>query len=155
MKPQKWKWKWNERKQLYSQEVQADLTLPIGRIGNPIHGSSQRPFFVWSWTSRVYTCWNSAAFCEESWVFVTIPRLNSGCAKIAGIHFSYPRNLGRCKPSWLQTVTKRMVFGGLPGCAHVQKMQSIVWIVSIIYSFIYLLIHISSVGVVIFISITI
>ena len=22
-------------------------------VGNPLHGSSQRPFFVWSWTSRV------------------------------------------------------------------------------------------------------
>ena len=23
-------------------------------VGNPLHGSSKRPFFVWSWTSRVY-----------------------------------------------------------------------------------------------------
>ena len=31
-----------------------DQTLPLGRIGNPLHGSSKRLFFVWSWTSRAY-----------------------------------------------------------------------------------------------------
>ena len=33
-----------------SQEVKVDQTLPLGRIGNSSNG---RPFFVWSWTSRV------------------------------------------------------------------------------------------------------
>ena len=45
---------------LYTHEVQADQSLPTGRLGNP--WSMDHPedsFFVWSWTSRCSLCiWN-------------------------------------------------------------------------------------------------
>ena len=73
---------------------------------------------------------------------LTIPRLNSGCAKIVGIHFSYPRNLGDASLLGYKQLRKRWSLGDSQGVHMFKKMQSIVWIF-FIYSLIYLLIHIS------------
>ena len=43
---------------IYTQEVQADQTLPIGRIGNPLPGSSWRPatLFGLGLPGYIYIC---------------------------------------------------------------------------------------------------
>ena len=57
-----------------TQEVHVDQTLPIGRIGNPSHGS---PFptshFVWSWTPRVISESLFWPWSDECGTIPTIP----------------------------------------------------------------------------------